>query len=64
MSDLKESLLAMRQMAKTRIRMLNEGITFYDAERKAYYLREYEARVRELDQLIRRLSLKLVRPHK
>jgi len=63
-SDLKESLIAMRQMAKTRIRMLTEGITFHDAERKAYYLREYEARVRELDQLIRRLSLKLVRPHK
>lgn len=54
----------MRQMAKTRIRMLNEGITFHDAERKAYYLREYEAKIRELDQLIRRLSLNLVRPHK
>jgi len=63
-SDLKESLIAMRQMAKTRIRMLNEGITFHDAERKAYYLREYEAKIRELDQLIRRLSLNLVRPHK
>lgn len=51
-------------MPKTRIRMLNEGITFHDAERRAYYLREYEARVRVLDQLIRRLSLTLVRPPK
>ena len=62
MSDMKESLSMMRDMAKERIQMLKDGVTFYSDERKAYYLREYESKVRELDQEIRRLSLRLVRP--
>lgn len=61
MSDMKESLSMMRDMAKERIQMLKDGVTFYSDERKAYYLREYESKVRELDQEIRRLSLRLVR---
>ena len=54
----------MRQMAKDRLKMLDDGITFHDAERKAFYLREYESKVQELDRLIRLLSLNLVRPDK
>lgn len=62
MSDMKESLTMMRDMAKERIQMLKDGVTFYSEERKTYYLREYESKVRELDHEIRRLSLRLVRP--
>ena len=61
-SDMKESLTMMRDMAKSRIQMLKEGVTFHDDQKKAYYLREYESKVRELDHQIRRLSLRLVRP--
>lgn len=63
MSDLKESLTMMRDMAKDRIQMLKEGVTFHDEDKKAYYLREYETKVRELDYEIRRMTLKLVRPN-
>ena len=62
MSDMKEALIMMRQMARERIDMLNNGVTLYDNERKEYYLKEYEAKVRELDIEIRRLGLKVVRP--
>lgn len=61
-SDMKESLTMMRDMAKSRIQQLNDGITFHDEYKRAYYLREYESKVRDLDQQIRRLSLRLVRP--
>jgi hypothetical protein len=63
MSDMKESLSMMRDMAKSRIQMLKSGVTLHDDYKKAYYLREYEEKVRELDHEIRRLSLRLVRPH-
>ncbi|HBG04678.1 MAG: hypothetical protein A2075_20380 [Geobacteraceae bacterium GWC2_58_44] len=62
MSDMKESLIMMRDMAKSRIQMLKDGITFHDDAKKAFYLREYESKLRELDHQIRRLSLTLVRP--
>lgn len=60
-SDMKESLVMMREMAKSRIAMLKEGVTFHNEEKKSYYLREYEAKVRELDHEIRRLTLRVVR---
>jgi hypothetical protein len=60
-SDIKESLAMMRDMAKERIQMLKEGVTFHDEEKKSYYLRQYEAKVRELDHEIRRLTLRVVR---
>lgn len=59
---MKESLIMMRDMAKTRIQMLKDEITFHNDQKKAYYLREYESKVRDLDHEIRRLSLRLVRP--
>lgn len=61
MSDMKESLALMRDMAKERIQQLKEGVTLHCDEKKTFYLREYEAKVRDLDQQIRRLSLRLVR---
>lgn len=60
MSDMKEALIMMRQMARERIQLLKDGVTLYDNEKKDYYLREYEAKIRELDTEIRRLSLKVV----
>jgi hypothetical protein len=60
MSDIKESLVMMRTMAKSRIEMLRTGTTFLCEEKKSYYLQEYESKVRELDQQIRRMSLRLV----
>lgn len=51
----------MRDMAKSRIQMLKEGVTLHDDDRKAFYLMQYESKLRELDQQIRRLSLRLVR---
>jgi hypothetical protein len=62
MSDMKESLIMMRDMAKSRIQMLKEGVTFHNEEKKAFYLEEYQARVRDLDHQIRRLTLRVVRP--
>jgi hypothetical protein len=61
-SDMKESLVMMREMAKSRIQMLKEGVTFHTEEKKAFYLQEYQAKVRELDDQIRRLTLRVVRP--
>ena len=60
MSDMKESLAMMRDMARSRIQMLKDGITLHNEEKKSYYLQEYEAKVRELDNQIRRLTLRLV----
>jgi hypothetical protein len=61
---MKESLVMIRDMAKSRIQMLKYGVTFHNDQKKAYYLQEYESKVRDLDQQIRRLSLslRLVRP--
>jgi hypothetical protein len=61
MSDMKESLAMMRDMARSRIQMLKDGVTFYDDTKRSFYLREYESKLREIDQQIRRLSLRLVR---
>ena len=58
MTDLKEALETMRDMVAARIRMLQEGVTFYDEEKKAFYLREYALKLRDLDRQI--LSLRLL----
>jgi hypothetical protein len=58
---MKESLIMMREMAKSRIQMLKEGVTLHSEEKKAYYLEQYQARVRDLDHQIRRLTLRVVR---
>jgi hypothetical protein len=61
MADARETLEIMRDVARSRIQMLKEGVTFYNDDRKDYYLREYESKLRDIDQLIRRLNLRLVR---
>lgn len=60
MADAKEVLEIMKEVAKSRIGMLKDGITFYDNEKKAYYLQEYERKLRDIERLIRRLNLRLV----
>jgi hypothetical protein len=60
MADTKEVLVMMKDVAKTRIQMLKDGVTFHDAAKREYYLREYEKKLREIEQLIRRLNLRLV----
>jgi hypothetical protein len=62
MADAKEVLDMMRETAMTRIRMLKEGVTFHDNARRAYYLQQYEEKVRAIDQLNRRIAIRLVRP--
>ena len=62
MADAKEVLDMMREVATTRIQMLKDGITFHDNARKAYYLQEYEEKVRTIDHLNRRIAIRLVRP--
>lgn len=60
MADTKEVLVMMKDVAKTRIQMLKDGVTFHDAAKREYYLEEYEKKLRDIEQLIRRLNLRLV----
>jgi hypothetical protein len=60
MADTKEVLVMMKDVAKTRIRMLKDGVTFHDAAKREYYLQEYEKKLHDIEQLIRRLNLRLV----
>ena len=68
MADTKEVLVMMKDVAKSRIQMLKDGVTFHDAAKREYYLQEYERKLRDIEQLIRRFNLRLVyssgeRPH-
>jgi hypothetical protein len=60
MADTNEVLVMMKDVAKTRIQMLKDGVTFHDAAKREYYLREYEKKLRDIEQLIRRLNMRLV----
>ncbi len=60
MADAKEVLIMMKDVAKSRIRMLRDGTTFHDAAKRDYYLHEYERKLQDIEQLIRRLNLRLV----
>lgn len=60
MADTKEVLTMMKDVAKSRIQMLRDGVTFHDAAKREYYLREYEGKLRDIEQLIRRLNMRLV----
>jgi hypothetical protein len=62
MADAREVLEMMKDVAKSRIQMLEEGVTFHSEARKAFYLREYETKLHDIDRLIRRLNFRLVRP--
>jgi hypothetical protein len=60
MADTKEVLVMMKDVAKSRIQMLKDGVTFHDAAKREYYLQEYERKLRDIEQLIRRFNLRLV----
>ena len=60
MADAREILETMRKVARIRIDMLREGITFHNKTRQAYYLKEYEDKLREIERLIRRMNVRLV----
>lgn len=60
MSEMREALDKMRDVAKSRIAMLEGGITFHDAARRKYYLLEYKDKVKKIDEIIRRANIHLV----
>jgi hypothetical protein len=60
MADAKEVLVMMKDVARTRIQMLKEGVTFHNDAKREYYLQEYEKKLRDIEQLIRRLNVRLV----
>ena len=60
MTNAREVLEIMRGVAKSRIEMLNDGITFYDDEKRNYYRSEYGKKLDAINRLIRRFSLQLV----
>lgn len=61
MADMEEALEMMKDMALVRIRMLKDGITLHDDFKRAYYLQEYEAKLSEINKLIRRLKFRVIR---
>ncbi len=64
MADASEVLEMMKQMALSRIAQLKEGVTFYDEAKRINYLRVYEGKVRDIEDLMRRLSIRLVHSRK
>ncbi len=60
MADAREVLETMKQVAKIRIEMLREGTTFHNSGKRAYYLKEYEEKLRQIEELIRRINIRLV----
>ncbi|HOP39585.1 MAG TPA: hypothetical protein PLI53_00945 [Geobacteraceae bacterium] len=60
MADAREVLETMKEVAKICIEMLKEGTTFHSKSKQAYYLREYENKLREIEELIRRINIRLV----
>ncbi len=60
MADAKEVLVMMKDVAKTRIQMLRDGVTFHDSTKREYYLHEYERKLQDIEQLIRRMNMRLV----
>ncbi len=61
MSEEQETLEMIREVAKSRIELLKKGITFHDEKSRKYYLREYEEKLRRIEELIRRTKIRLVR---
>ncbi len=60
MADAQEVLETMKKVAQLRVDMLKEGVTFHNTQRQAYYLKEYEEKIRQIDDLIRRINIRLV----
>lgn len=60
MSETREALEMMKAVAKSRIEMLEKGITFHDKGRRNYYLHEYRDKLRKIEEIIRRMNIRLV----
>jgi hypothetical protein len=60
MSETREALEMMRAVAKSRIEMLEKGITFHDKGRRNYYLQEYREKLRKIEEIIRRMNIRIV----
>lgn len=60
MADTKEVLEMMKDVAKSRIEMLRQGITFHDDDKRKIYLKEYEEKLKDIETLLRRLNIRLV----
>lgn len=60
MADAREVLETMKKVAKIRIEMLKEGVTFHNKKKQSYYLKEYENKLKEIEDLIRRMNIRLV----
>jgi uncharacterized membrane protein len=61
MSDLREALEMMREVARIRIDMLQNGVTFHEESKRDYYLREYREKLKKIEDIIRRMNIKLIR---
>lgn len=61
MADAKEALEMMREVAKIRIDMLQNRVTFHDEMKRNYYLREYKEKLKKIDDIMRRMNIRLVR---
>jgi hypothetical protein len=60
MSEMREALEKMRDVAKSRIAMLEGGITLHNAGRRNYYLMEYRDKLKKIEEIIRRSNIRLV----
>lgn len=60
-TELIEALEKMRDVAKMRIGMIKQGLTFHDSQRKTYYLHEYEEKLHSIEGILRRNAIHLVK---
>ncbi len=60
MADAKEVLEMFREVAKLRISMLKDGVTYHDQAKRDYYLGEYEKKLHDIERLIRRYTLRVI----
>jgi hypothetical protein len=56
-----EALEMMREVARIRIDMLQKGVTFHEERKRNYYLREYREKLKKIEDIIRRMNIKLIR---
>lgn len=60
-TELTEALEKMRDVAKIRIGMIKQGLTFHDPQRRIYYLHEYEEKLHSIEGILRRNAIHLVK---
>ncbi len=61
MSTMREALEMMREVARIRIDMLESGVTFHDERKRSHYLNEYREKLRKIEDIIRRMNIRLIR---